>query len=244
MNEDTIRIVTREETFTDLAVRELAKNRAACLCRIQFGRCKRSECANCATGKRFQSCIASMNDYDRLRLQSYTADEYTYLSAKPSNWRSHQSYMLHYIGTVLAFLLMFAAVIFIPTLVCGPFDKPSSWSISDTYRSKIVNTMTTSQMCVTDFDKDGKINCIDYTISFKLTWDKFYPDLKHKCTIIRNVNPRSGMNHLFIKVGDQFVEPWSYNINKYTMEDNWWNGSYDPRYNIYGETQRWLNEVR
>ena len=41
--ENEMRLVTRQETFNDFAVRELAKGRSACICRIQFGRCKKKE---------------------------------------------------------------------------------------------------------------------------------------------------------------------------------------------------------
>ena len=72
--EQEMKIVTRQETFTDLAVRELGKSRAACVCRIQFKRCKKSECASCPQQEKLESCLEAMSDYDKLRLDSYTFD--------------------------------------------------------------------------------------------------------------------------------------------------------------------------
>ena len=54
--ENEMRLVTRQETFNDFAVRELAKGRSACICCIQFGRCKKSECASCQIHAEYENC--------------------------------------------------------------------------------------------------------------------------------------------------------------------------------------------
>ena len=69
--ENELRFVHREETFNDLAVRELAAGRSACICRIQFGRCTKEECASCEIGRQYRSCYNQMNDYDKQRLSKY-----------------------------------------------------------------------------------------------------------------------------------------------------------------------------
>lgn len=51
--ENEFRFVHREETFNDLAVRELAAGRSACICRIQFGRCTKDECTSCEIGRQY-----------------------------------------------------------------------------------------------------------------------------------------------------------------------------------------------
>ena len=96
-------------------------------------------------------------------------------------------------------------------------------------------------------DRDGKVNCIDYTLMFKTQWDKSYPQNAGSCEIVRNLK-KGRMNHLFISIwtGSRqriLVEPWAYDLERYLMEENW-DWRYDPRYNIYGETARWMGEIR
>ena len=47
MSDNEFRLVTRQESFNDFAVRELAKGRAACICKLQFGRCTKNDCKYC-----------------------------------------------------------------------------------------------------------------------------------------------------------------------------------------------------
>lgn len=87
--DDERRFVFREETFNDLAVRELAKSRAACLCKLQFGRCKSKECKACAVYKEYMACQKQMSDYDKTRLDTYVSKEYVEYSKYPERWLSY-----------------------------------------------------------------------------------------------------------------------------------------------------------
>lgn len=112
---------------------------------------------------------------------------------------------------------------------------------------KIVYTIRAAQRNVYDMNRDGKVNCIDYTLMFKTQWDKSYPQNAGNCEIVRNLK-KGRMNHLFISIwtGSRqriLVEPWAYDLERYLMEENW-DWRYDPRYNIYGETARWMGEIR
>ena len=100
MNND-FRFVYREETFNDLAVRELAKGRSACICRIQFKRCTTDECEHCQINARFQACFDSMNDYDRQRLSSYIARQYVIDSRNPETWLSHKGMVCYIIKFII-----------------------------------------------------------------------------------------------------------------------------------------------
>ena len=114
--EQEMKIVTRQETFNDFAVRELGKIRAACMCRIQFKRCKKSECANCPQHKKLDSCLEAMNDYDRLRLDSSTAEFYAEYTRNPMAWMSHKEYVWHFtkfMARLIGFLVFFLGTIII-----------------------------------------------------------------------------------------------------------------------------------
>lgn len=92
MNND-IRFVHREETFNDFAVRELATGRAACICKLQFGRCTKTECKNCNVFKRYKNCYKQFSDYDRERFAKYVSSEYIRFSRNPDQWRSWNGYV-------------------------------------------------------------------------------------------------------------------------------------------------------
>ena len=107
--DDEIRLVTREETFNDLAVRELAKGRAACMCRLQFKRCSKRECSSCPAKKKYKDCMDQMSEYDQLRLDSYIATYYARYSANPDQWMSHNRFILFYIK--LFFLIVISMLV-------------------------------------------------------------------------------------------------------------------------------------
>ena len=245
---EEIRVVTRQETFNDLAVRELAKGRSACLCRIQFGRCDKTECAHCTIGKQYRNCYNAMNDYDRNRLASYVATQYAIDSKYPEQWMSHADYVRYFnkwYGIVIAFVLF--CTLIISMFIVGPGDKPNKGqgrSLSG-IEKMIVVTMLRTQLDIKDLNLDDKVNCIDYACMFKRVWDYYFPDNKDRCTIVRNQGP--GIHHLFICIWWEGlridVEPWASDPYKYLMTDNW-NKVYNSNNNIYGETERWLKEIR
>jgi len=83
----------------------------------------------------------------------------------------------------------------------------------------------------TDVNKDGLYNCIDAAVLFY----QYYPD-RSKVTIITNVNPNTGMNHLFnaVLINGSWItiEPQAYatGYSSYWMKDVWGN-KYDNTYN-------------
>ncbi len=96
-----------------------------------------------------------------------------------------------------------------------------------------------------DINGDGKINCIDYAISYKLIWDQYNSASKYKCEIVRNKNPNTGMHHLFIRIRNFYTYEWEYiePQNGIKME-LFWGDKYNPAYNILGETEWWLQRRR
>lgn len=242
---DELKLVTRQETFNDLAVRELAKSQAACLCRLEYKRCTKSRCATCETHRRLTTCKGSLSDYDAERLKNYTTEYYGYYSSNPMSWMSHREYKKHFSKFLFLCILFVMLIPLLIGLCSGPFDKPER---RVNYEECIVRCIQRTQINISDINQDNKVNCIDYAVIFKLTWDEEYPLLKERCQIVRNRNIKTGMNHLFVHVwNDQDqsidIEPGAYNPYHYTMFEAW-GTKYDPEYNSYGETEYWLSEVR
>lgn len=80
---------------------------------------------------------------------------------------------------------------------------------------------------VYDINNDGKLNCLDHTVLWKLYWDNHFPKYKKHAEIVRNKNAENGMNHVFIRLFDAYnhntvieVEPFASNPNYYLMNDN------------------------
>lgn len=231
MSDNEIKLVTRQETFNDLAVRELAKSRAMCLCAVQFGRCKEHECAKCQDNIRYNNCSSTMNDYDKIRLNKYINDYYMEYSRNPGRWSSFNGLLkllLGWLACVVIIIMITYAI-----LSALPRARP------DKNDSDIINTLTLTHRYIKDINNDSTINCIDYAVSFKYWWDKYYN--KNRCIFVRNYNWKTGFHHLFVKVDDVLVEPWCSNKYMYLMEDNWSN-KYNPKYNIEGET-KWMEEL-
>ena len=116
---------------------------------------------------------------------------------------------------------------------------------SGTFDDKILKILYKAQEAVIDYNRDGEINCVDRAVAFKLVWDQAYNP--SDCELVSNHN-KDILNHLFVRVRVNssfgtwvYVEPaykpgcWK----SYKMEDVW-GDIYNPQYNYYDETEKWL----
>lgn len=99
---------------------------------------------------------------------------------------------------------------------------------------------TLKQRKVYDVNGDGNVDCIDYANVFKNTWEA--TESPYICELVWNKNPSSGMNHLFVRVGNQdvdwiYVEPQTFYKENYLMQD-FWRKQYDSDYNLNGAIWR------
>jgi len=89
--------------------------------------------------------------------------------------------------------------------------------------------VTLLKRVIKDINGDGLINCIDYSLGFRM----LYGD---EAFIIVNVNRFTGMNHMFIQLyygGEEYdVEPQG-TASRWTMAENW-----GDRYNSIYNTNR------
>ena len=147
-----------------------------------------------------------------------------------------------------AFLAMFALTTLPVAAQSGNRKKCASDHVPQKTTERILTVFERQRKNIHDLNADGKINCVDYAIQFKLEWDKLYND--DDCYLVRNYNPKyTGMNHLFAAVYCEetclfvLVETWASNVHKFLMEDNWDN-HYNPAFNIYSESDWWMGRVR
>ena len=65
---------------------------------------------------------------------------------------------------------------------CYLSNMPSEKPISKEYDSMIIENIIYTQNHIYDYNKDGLINCIDYSTLFKVNWDSKYPNIADKCS--------------------------------------------------------------
>ncbi len=157
----------------------------------------------------------------------------------------------------IRFAVTYAFILFIGFSIAFANDEPLAKptrnralyaKVPAEYNKMIVNVIKESHSTIHDYNNDGKVNCIDYSIAFKLCWDRNYPSKKMNCHIIRNLNNNNGIHHLYIIVYDDsfighYVEPWCNNPACYSIESNWNPGSINHNYDIHNETSYWLKKA-
>ena len=264
------------ETEYDKAVEAVAVSLSDCESRKTWHICNEADCISCKIKAYQDNCMNNFADVDKLRVYN-TVQALVAGQPVPENpdeiAKGFEAFKIriacewhHFINVVapvLAIPFWILLIIFILSITISTCSfKIYGQSISDyshwalpgeveykgKYRKQILDTLSRTEQYVTDVNKDGEINCIDYSCTFKILWDKMYN--ASDCEIVRNKS--STMNHLFIRTRQFSGKPWeciepqaaAKNITRYFMEDFWPPDIYNPTYNIYGETDVWLEEVK
>lgn len=97
-----------------------------------------------------------------------------------------------------------------------------------------LNLMRRYPIIVKDYNNDNKIDCIDYSMTFRELYGS-------RARLIINYNPKQNFNHMFVRVEyDQMlyidIEPQGTSTS-YIMSQ-FWGMRYDPKYNE-DVTERW-----
>lgn len=260
------------ETEFDKAVSAVATSMADCEVKKHYGTCSECDCLRCDVKSYQTHCMQSFAEVDKIRVYNTLArdlaqrlpEEKQSMNKWETFWYGLE-YYIRDVGPWLLYAILFAVISLLGVILlvrglCGfvataqslddydpaRYALPGENPYAGYYRKHILDTLDKTFKYTDDLNKDGLVNCIDYAITFKLLWDKQY-DPKN-CEIVRNVS--GSMNHLFIRVRQYSTQPWECiepqaakrDITRYFMEDFW--DTYNPIYNIYGETEQWLKEVR
>ena len=262
------------ETEFDKAVTAVATSLADCEIKKAKGICTIAQCAQCDMKKYQQNCMEGFADMDKIRVYNLVSRDLAIRNPPKQTCATGKTrrkiiinFWMKEVGSVLGYLAtIIIPIIFIFVIVpvcCSStglhgqslndydytrYALPGEPGYSGLYRKHILDILDKTNKYVVDVNQDGEINCIDYSYTFKVLWDKQYD--KKNCEIVRNKSRT--MNHLFIRVrqhgGTQWecIEPQASkkDITKYFMEDFWTAAEYNPLYNIYGETDRWLKEIK
>lgn len=255
------------ETFDDKAVDELAKTKASCDVNIMKGYCNKFECKNCDVNKKFMNTFNQLDDYNQLRV--YNRYKQNIVSYSILQQDKEENIFKNVVKILFSIIICFILFGFVIHFLSSPSRHRSNinpeQSIMDSYKvytvpqgitsmkndyyTDICITLNKTNAYVSDINNDGLVNCIDYAITFKTIWDQQYS--KYNCEIVRNYW-EGHFNHLFIRVRYTETSPWEciepqaalMYTGYFYMEDLWDIQMYNPIYNIYGETDYWLSQVR
>lgn len=231
--------VFEQRTSMDKNFDTLAITKAECL---HARRCKlcTADCSRCSKGLKFNACYRQLALCDQLYIDntaeqvaySMDIDYYEYVQ-RVKQKKSVRLFII--IITVL--LLMF--------VVCKAHGQSIyvNYYTDDEY---IVDILEETKKNIRDINEDGIINCVDKAIIYKRLWDRKYDPTN--CEIVRNFHVYTGWHHLFIRVRGAYGSKWlriepSAGPDNYRMQD-FWGDEYEQWYDVYYETDRWLQGWR
>ena len=212
----------------------LVNESVRCAKQLKSKKCRPEQCKDCPVGQRVERLMDSLNDWEQLEVSHRARVKLADSENLDRSVRAGDNFMKWVIALMACF-----------SLFC--IRNCIVYAESAYGNRAVLRVLSLTEANVRDLDGNGRVNCIDYAVTFKLEWDKVMP--KDECEIVRNYNPgktkRTSMNHLFVRVwisGEWVcIEPQTRSGREsYLMEDYWGTVKYVASRNVYGETDRWM----
>lgn len=227
----------RVETEWDKNINAMADSLFECKVTKTTGDCTESMCADCEKRIQQQNVWNNMADIDRLRVKTGVNQRFEYWLSQRKRYALYKkSCKRDAIGSVL-YVVFLCLLLVIALMCCSASSMVTPRSV---FENNIENCLRSVRKNERDINKDGIINCQDYTILFYEAWNNSnYPN-KETIGIVRNYNEDTGMNHLFIAVRItmfdkwEYVEPQAWLSGDYTAQyymADFWGSKYNPLYN-------------
>lgn len=237
------KIVIKDQTFTDIAVNELADVKARLMVYHYYHQDKEAE--KLPMFQKLETCYEQMNEYDRMRVDTRAARLFATYMVDPDPFLPYKVLKRKYFKIWLICTLI--TIILLSLIIHPPF--PPQFLPNDTspvygydIEQMVHETILELQPLLYDIDHNGRLTCLDRAVEFKHLWDRKYPGIP--CLMIQNWENPFGFNHYFVKINGIYYDPWSETYPK-GMHDMWsvWgkSGQYDPRYNR--ENYYWYDKV-
>lgn len=259
------------ETELDKCIDALAETNARCMFRLDNGTCNRSMCSTCKINFNYSQAMAALQPVDTLRVENKSVAYYNDFAIRSRMHQAKRKIRAPQPKTI-ATVLKYAGIVFVlytllstllgllpllimraprqtlggkdnMPLVVGQTLESVKQEDEETYKL-IWKLLVETEYNVSDRNCDGQVNCIDYSLTFKELYDNAVAIMyRRDCEIVRNVNNKTGMNHLFVRVKTK-TGVWVHVETQYVMGSfimfDVWKDQYNPRYNKYGETKYWL----
>lgn len=257
------------ESEQDKAIGTLGETLGTCWFRISAGICNDTMCAACPTKHKLDSCYEYLDDFNKLAVENeamkYSAKMILQHGGikeckKQAKFGETGSSILTLLFIWFKGMILLATVLLVPYLLfaCSspryiigldcmrvPYNKQQVRDCKEMNEQNIAYIIGKSRERLRDVNGDGMVNCIDYSVAFKETWDRIYYTRMDRCNFVINKNPVTGFHHMFIRVTptyypweDILVEPQAspgiYDKDKSRLYVNvYWGDRYDGRYNKY-----------
>jgi len=214
----------------------IARFKAQCILDKKLHVCN-GKCSACEKYSRLQRVYNSLDDFQRLCVDD---DVRSYvISLEPLTKAEIRQRRKPMYKRLLLVVILAAVIVFACRGKLHAQDRYTE------LHAEILATLERTHSQVRDVNKDGLVNCIDYAVTFKRQWDKYYDPAR--CGIEHNQNYTTGWNHLFVRCFPKdsifwvSVEPQAtgavYDMYTYWGDKYW--GVYD-----YDDTEYWLSRCK
>ena len=226
------------ETNVDKYIKMGAKIKSQCIIKKQQGICTPDMCENCRISKNCRLFTQSLSPFEEEYMNAIAIDMARDSLKKdiPNKSKPMRLFMQRLKWCAIIFGL-FSIIPIIFLLLLGPGDEAPTQEA----HARIYYVLEETHYYIDDFNNDNDINCQDYAVLFKYIWDNVFPEYKACCAIIRNTNPFSSMNHLFVRVtfqGTYFIEPQRRGYEDYLMA-HVWGDKWDRKWDIVQPEWYW-----
>lgn len=227
-------VIFESVTDMDKNLDVLATVKADCMYKKLFKSCS-IDCYDCKIYHKFNDCYSALATCDQLKVDKI-AEQYVRQSINlRKNWKINLLKDKALIGFLI---ILFSFLFFIGITSAHAEPLP--------VEAMVTSTLVKTKASVHDCNLDRKLNCIDYTLQFKVEWDKVYSCTN--CEIVRNYNRVTGFNHLFVRCRSDCMADWIYvepqgSVHNYNMY-SFWGDKYVCFWNKYGETELWLKRYK
>lgn len=132
--------------------------------------------------------------------------------------------------------------------------KPEILDLPEDYNWKLVASFCMDWLKAngpTNFIDDGKVNCQDWSTTFLWLWYMQFKQPPATCLIVTNKNyniktDHGFFSHAFVAVRTKndwiFLEPQACYCDEWSLE-SFWKKQYDPNFNIWGQTKKYIKRM-
>ena len=232
------RIVLRDQTFTDIAVSELADVKAKLLLYQYYNR--QRDFYKFPVYEKLKICYEQMNEYDKLRVDNKASIRLGEYLRNPEAFLPYGALKrkVFFIWLIMFFICFITAIsvsfVFIPNVYTYEYksvDQPADYymPVFDMDQAVHETICDLSNMVYDISEQQGIINCTDYAIEFKILWDMRYPWIP--CKLIW-FNKPGVFNHLLVCIKGLYIEPQTaWNIKGYHgPEHSWYSDIWDIKW--------------
>ena len=241
------------ESEQDKAIGTLGETLGTCWFRTHTGLCKSEQCAACPTKQKLDSCYAYLDDFNKLAVENEATKHAARLMLQSDGGNGCKMQarfgavgagLLWWLWTMFRCAFLLFSIVIFPYLMfgCAAYPAPTHEQ-EEQYIREIECCLKMAHDNIRDVNNDGKINCVDYSVVFKESYDMLSGSVS-KCMFTVNKNPENGFNHMFVRIYNPygihmaFVEPQARDRNRMYVAV-FWGDRYNRMYDIYKFGKFW-----